>query len=275
MHYVPSMPVPVFLTPNPPSLLNQFETTYRSPTGEFIWRLSLEDHSKLIGHLSDQFGGSYRNRSQDPLPGICAYCERQCDNSTFSRGLRAYNTIDHFRPRKHFNDLTFKWDNLMYVCQRCNDSKKSKFPGKTPDSCYLVMDGTGSRRQYTPPTLQQGYVSPREPGAERYFTYDLESGEINPKDDVNDSDWSKAHKTIKDFNLNPVGGPIDQDLPRLRRESLFTALLFFRSGYSLARLQDQGTPFSSLIRYAANDGFFQNPPEDMRILATKLEHDLR
>ena len=59
----------------------------------------------------------------------CWYCERQC------RAAGGWApSIDHFRPRSRFPELTYAWSNWIFSCRRCNvDNKKDKWP----DSGYV------------------------------------------------------------------------------------------------------------------------------------------
>lgn len=50
----------------------------------------------------------------------CMYCE-----STVSHVY--YGDVEHIRPKAEFPDLEFEWDNLGYVCAKCNGAKGGKW----------------------------------------------------------------------------------------------------------------------------------------------------
>jgi 5-methylcytosine-specific restriction endonuclease McrA len=55
--------------------------------------------------------------------GKCAYRESKITVVT-------YGSIEHFRPKSKYIDDTFKWDNLLFSCDTCNNSghKGDHFP---------------------------------------------------------------------------------------------------------------------------------------------------
>ncbi len=55
----------------------------------------------------------------------CMYCESKISHSSFPN-------IEHIRPKAKFPELTYEWENLGYVCERCNNAKLDKFSDETP-----------------------------------------------------------------------------------------------------------------------------------------------
>ncbi len=108
--------------------------------------------------------------------GNCWYCERQCQ----AVGGWA-PTVDHFRPRSLFPELSYSWPNWIFSCRRCNEENKG--------------DNWAG----------YGYVDPSAIDAadrpDQYFEYDLESGRIIPKSDISDTDQQRAWDTIDDLGL--------------------------------------------------------------------------
>ena len=115
----------------------------------------------------------------------CGYCESIC------RGQ-----VDHFRPKSTFPELVYEWSNWIFSCSACNQAKGDKWP-------------------------EVGYVDPcvvSEPcRPENYFTFDTETGEIIPLDDLDQARDEKAITMIDDLNLNG-------DHHMRRRERLLKAL---------------------------------------------------
>ena len=76
--------------------------------------------------------------------GICCYCESRYD-------ITGYADVEHFRPKKGWKQdkddkelhkpgyywLAYKWDNLLYSCNKCNRTyKKNFFPLKDPNKRF-------------------------------------------------------------------------------------------------------------------------------------------
>jgi uncharacterized protein (TIGR02646 family) len=232
--------------------------------GVLTWQLTATEQHQLISLLTEVFGGRPYGPNQSRRPGICAYCERACDD----RGPKesaGYNEVDHFRPRSHFNDQTFTWDNLMYVCHRCNQTKDDQFPGKTLDPLPQWWASQG----YIEPTDSDGYINPRTENLDA-FVYFTPYGEIEARRDENDlPTWSRALRTIYDLRLK------DYDLCELRREQFFMvyASLRMASGRRESITRDftrRDRAFSSFIIFARDQGWFDSPPPELEdfVLAT-------
>ena len=101
---------------------------------------------------------------------LCAYCEECCGGE-----------VDHFRPKSRYPDLVYAWSNWLFACRDCNQAKGEKWPPR-------------------------GYVDPcaKSRGArpEHFFSFDLLTGEILPKEGLSRARRRKAQRTIDDLRLN-------------------------------------------------------------------------
>ena len=153
--------------------------------------------------------------------GNCWYCERRCQ----AVGGWA-PSVDHFRPRSLFPELTYRWSNWIFSCRRCNaDNKKDKWP-------------------------ESGYV---DPGAndilerpERYFDYEEDTGEIVAKSGLSEVALSRAWATIDDLDLS------GRDL----RNPRFTSVRQFRE-----ELREEMTELPDDEREAFISGFLALAPD--------------
>ena len=233
MHYINHGPGPEFLQGEP----NEFEKAGL----EWVDLYDIE-HNRcerngigpeqvytLKHELAQRFGGGNRSRRRngrkwDKFP-ICVYCEVRTDGGTTSP------QIDHFRPRSRYKHLTFKWDNLMYACRRCNKKKCDKFP-----------ENIG------------GYVSPADPYCAGYFDYDVKTGKITANSDIKDGALKvRIEQTIFDLKLNSDGlcrarkGNNDR-IDEKNRENTHIGLR-----RRLEEFTKRSSPFSSYARaYAAH-----------------------
>ena len=115
----------------------------------------------------------------------CWYCGRQCAAAAGEKSP----TVDHFRPRSKFPELTYQWSNWVFSCRRCNGYKADRWP----------ETGYGNATGF-------GYVDPgaADPAArpEQCFDYDGHNGHIEPRENLSERDNRKATDTIRDLRLN-------------------------------------------------------------------------
>jgi len=57
--------------------------------------------------------------------GKCMYCES-------SIGHVCFGDVEHIRPKSFYPHLEFVWENLGFVCTKCNNAKRDKFTETTP-----------------------------------------------------------------------------------------------------------------------------------------------
>ena len=57
--------------------------------------------------------------------GKCMYCEAFVRDTSFG-------DVEHIKPKGRYPTLEFDWDNLGFVCQRCNNAKGDKFTDAMP-----------------------------------------------------------------------------------------------------------------------------------------------
>lgn len=126
-----------------------------------------EVDSKIYGH--EDVKTALRNLQH----GICCYCESYYDSTTFG-------DVEHYRPKGYFQQhkgdkqnrpgyywLAYKWDNLMYACEKCNRIyKKNYFPLKDPSKRFDKDLRNISQEE---PLLINPY---EEKNPERHLTFD-------------------------------------------------------------------------------------------------------
>ena len=132
------------------------------------------------GRPTDFFWSEFRPALGNRSANICWYCERLCEPASEASGKAA--TVDHFKPRSRFPELTYEWTNWVFSCRRCNgEFKQDKWPAL-------------------------GYVDPcagdERERPEQYFDYDPGTGEIIAHPDLTGPARQKAWATITDLGLN-------------------------------------------------------------------------
>ena len=55
----------------------------------------------------------------------CMYCESKVSHTYFG-------DIEHIRPKVRFPTLEFNWENLGYVCAKCNNAKLDRWQDEAP-----------------------------------------------------------------------------------------------------------------------------------------------
>ena len=168
---------------------------------------------------SDSRWATFLPNLRSIFSGSCAYCEEGC------RG-----EVEHFRPRSQFPELVYEWSNLLLACHDCNHAKGPKWPSG-------------------------GYIDPcdksRSAYPERFFDFDLTTGDLIPKPGLSASRRAKAERTVRDLKLNEI----QHQKNRLFRIAIISAIV--RQGPSVAnlfkgRLREYGarsTELSSVSRY--------------------------
>lgn len=83
-------------------------------------RQELIDAAKYI--KEDKYSYNYKKEDIKALlkeiyKGKCAYCEQSIEDFD----------VEHFRPKSVYYWLTYSWDNLLYICGKCNSFKSNKF----------------------------------------------------------------------------------------------------------------------------------------------------
>lgn len=104
----------------------------------------------LIKHYRDP---SIKDTVKTETSGKCLYCESRISHVY-------YGDVEHILPKSIFPELTFAWENLSFVCAKCNGFKKDYFHDTEPlvnpyqDSLNehfqfvgpLIVSAKGSRR---------------------------------------------------------------------------------------------------------------------------------
>lgn len=92
---------------------------------------------KIIRTCTRQYKNyiSYREKLSSDFKHRCAYC------NMLDSYIQQNYSIDHFIPRKVFKDtemayLEYDYNNLMYSCPKCNNSKKDQYEGNIYDKTY-------------------------------------------------------------------------------------------------------------------------------------------
>ena len=164
----------------------------RSPEPEFFAALR-GAHSKW-DELDRRDRRLIRDALKQDFGEICAYCEQSFQSSN-------RQTTDHFRPRHRFPDLWLDWLNLVYACHRCNQRKVGRWPDYDDEQTNELLTKEGPR--YTPVSeyVNPNAVDGRRP-ARDFFDFDVETGEMTPADQLDNTEWSMARRTISDIDLN-------------------------------------------------------------------------
>lgn len=114
----------------------------------------------------------------------CVYCERKI--------TLGHSHIEHIKPRRLYKNDTFNYHNLTVSCQeeREVDVKGLKSKLKT---CGHYKENRFDESKFINPVRQ----NPKD-----FLTYDITTGNIIPREDLNSKDEDKANYTINLLNLN-------------------------------------------------------------------------
>ena len=151
--------------------------------------------------------------------GCCGYCEGMC------KGV-----VDHYRPKSRFPRLVYSWDNWIFSCHDCNQSKGSQWP----------------RSGFTDPCSPVSFCT-----APSCFAFDLKTGEVLPNPNL-----SARHRLRAKVKINALGLNLSFHLrSRLAHINHLDALVLLakhdarEAANRLARLILPDAPFYSLTRF--------------------------
>lgn len=123
-------------------------------------------------------------------PGkACFYCERD-----------RYRDIEHVRPKRHFPEYCFDWQNYVYACTICNQGFKSdKYAVFDEDNKVIEFDRSLPITDPVPIGLHV-LIDPRSENPLDFLQLDLHTGRFIP---IGDSVQKKRGEYTRDlFELN-------------------------------------------------------------------------
>ncbi|MGW4368867.1 HNH endonuclease [Nocardia takedensis] len=102
------------------------------------------------------FRGSARDEVAERLSEICSGIVRcmYCEDSLAT-------DIDHYRPKAHFPEWAFRWDNYLLACSSCNSNlKRDAFPMRA-GKALLIDPTTMDPAEHLALSLSTGIYHPR------------------------------------------------------------------------------------------------------------------
>lgn len=140
-----------------------------------------------------------------PPGDACVYCERD-----------RYRDIDHIRPKRHYPQEAFIWENYIFACTICNqDAKKDTYAVLDAQDKIIKFDRTLLFTQPVP-TGSHLLIDPRTEDPLSFLFLDLETGRFVVNQNGTLLDREKGIFTRDLFNLN------ETSLSRIRVQA-FTA----------------------------------------------------
>lgn len=91
------------------------------------------------------------------------------------------DAIEHFRPSSLWQELAYAWENLYFICTKCNSAKGNRFDEKLlrPDEIEYFFD--------------------------KFFSYNVAKSKLEPALDISEKDKERVNETIKIYKLNRIG----------------------------------------------------------------------
>ena len=121
---------------------------------------------------------------KDMYGDLCCYCESTVSDNSFGH-------IEHRKPKRKFPEYAFNWDNLHWVCWKCNNAKSDKWDTDNP-----ILDPTADT-EIIPTHLK---IFPGLRTIE--FRHETESGKTTMNHaDLNRLDLAKARRKICNYAL--------------------------------------------------------------------------
>lgn len=162
-----------------------------------------------------------------PGDDACFYCERD-----------RYRDIEHIRPKRHYPQHCFDWNNYLYACPICNQDKKN--------DTFAVFDATGEVLRFNRtlpitapvPVGAQVLIDLRAEDPLDFLQLDFETGRFSP---IGDAVAKTRGKYTRDlFDLN------DSCLAR-HRKLAFGSFKDYLSRYQGAVMQNKPSLTASIL----------------------------
>lgn len=222
-----------------------------NPMGYDTGAIKFKIESTLYGHVN------VKTVLRNDQNGKCAFCEQSV--SSVSHG-----DIEHFRPKKAYCQnlkdtlnypgyywLAYKWDNLLFCCQICNQRyKKNLFPLRNPE---LRAKNHHSDVKFEKPF----YIDPVKENPKFLIGFNREVAYGKDK-------AHRGRKTIDGIGLNRKGASVS-DLLELRKDHFdlvfetynlsikqpntsLTQAEIDRAKELVKKFRDRCKPFAAMIR---------------------------
>lgn len=151
-----------------------------------------------------------------PRQSTCYYCERD-----------RFRDIEHIRPKRHYPQDCFRWENYVYACTICNQDRKNDSYGVITINGELIEFDRFSLGDDAPPEGVDALINIRDEDPLDFMLLDLNTGIICPIGDV-------VGKLRADFTIRLLGLNGD-DLIRHRCDAIQNCV---QSLYRLYKYRD-------------------------------------
>ncbi len=149
----------------------------------------LDAHEKGDQNAIEKAENRYRKPEiqkalKDMYGDLCCYCEGTVSANSFGH-------IEHRKPKREFPKYAFNWDNLHWVCWKCNNAKSDKWNRDNP-----ILDPTADTE------IIPTHLKPI-PGLETIkFDSETGSGKTTIEHaDLNRLDLAKARRKVCNYAL--------------------------------------------------------------------------
>lgn len=163
--------------------------------------------------------------------GLCIYCEQEIFRKQQGKA-DSFDHIEHLKPKIHFKELTFVYENLAVSCDGFELKANAENP-KKKEFCGHKKNNDFDESQFLNPVLIEDLA--------KYFQYDIEGG-ISPSSTLSNDRKNKAQYMIELLNLNHL------DLKNMRKTAYADLIELEISGVIANEFLDP--------RYASYPAFF-------------------
>lgn len=141
----------------------------------------------------------------------CIYCESKVAAVYFG-------DVEHIKPKSKFPDLKFDWDNLGYVCAKCNNVKSDKWDNELPfinpytenpdeflcSTGHFIYHLVGNKR---------GEITEKEIDLNRVELIEMRKERIDAIRTLADKHNNETNQTLKKTLLNELQKELADDKP--------------------------------------------------------------
>lgn len=154
----------------------------------------------------------------------CMYCESKVSHTYFG-------DIEHIKPKDKFPALEFNWDNLGYICAKCNNAKLNKYDEITPfvnpydedPNNYIIAVGAFIKHKQG---SERGEITITDIALNRGELLEKRKERMEKIEKVIDGCFRTTNQSLKDNALEALRKEAEDD----KEYSLCVKSLFFAHG---------------------------------------------
>lgn len=155
----------------------------------------------------------------------CIYCESKVSHICFG-------DIEHIKPKSKFPEFEFDWDNLGYVCSKCNNAKSNKWDDQIPFINPYIEDPKEflcavGHFVYHLAGNKRGEITEKEIDLNRVELVEMRKERVDALRTLVDKYCNETNQTLKGILLKEINIELAEDKPySMCAKSVFQQIIY-------------------------------------------------